>query len=108
MDDKITDDLEEIQKSFDIVIKEMENDQEAYWNSLSEEDQLKAFCAIIRRIHKGDIVDRRSYRGVLYDVFGFGPESYMAAQCAGYLTIHNALFDWVDWVEKGEGPDDWK
>jgi len=108
MDDKIIDDLEEIQKSFDVAMKEIESEQEAYWNSLSHDEQLKAFCAVVRRIHKGDIEERRSYRGVLYDIFGFGPESYVQAQASGYLTIHNALFDWVDWVEKGEGPDDWK
>ena len=60
------------------------------WNSFSNEDQLLLFLAVVRRIYKGEYELRGSYREVLYDVFGFGPEAYMPAQMAGYLDIHNA------------------
>ena len=80
--------LSELREAMD----EIEQESEAYWNGLSQEDQLKAFCAISRRIHKGELVERRSYRGVLYDVFGFGPEAYAPAQQANYIEIHNALY----------------
>jgi hypothetical protein len=84
--------LDEISKIFSEAMAEIEKDSEDYWNSLSKEDQLKAFCAISRRIYKGEIEERGSYRYVLYDVFGFGPEAYAAAQMAGYLTIHNSIY----------------
>jgi hypothetical protein len=84
--------MEEISNAFIEAMKEIENDQEAYWNSLSKDDQLKAFCAVARRIFKGDIELKGSYRYVLYEVFGFGPEAYAQAQDAGYLAIHNAIF----------------
>jgi hypothetical protein len=84
--------LDEISKIFNEAMAEIEKDSEDYWNSLSKEDQLKAFCAISRRIYKGEIEERGSYRYVLYDVFGFGPEAYAAAQMAGYLTIHNSIY----------------
>ena len=29
---------------------------------------------------------------MLYDVFGFGPESYAAAQMSGFLTVHNCIW----------------
>jgi hypothetical protein len=45
----------------------------------------------VRRIHKGEVEDRGSYRHVLYSVFGFGPEAYTLAQGAGYLDIHNSI-----------------
>lgn len=83
---------EETQKSISEAIKKMEEDQEKFWDSLSKEDQLKAFCAIIRRIHKAELQDGGSYRHCLYSVFNFGPESYLPAQVAGYLDIHNAIF----------------
>jgi hypothetical protein len=83
----------ELSDSFNQAMSAIEHEQEAYWNSLSKEDQLKAFCAVVRRIHKGDIVDKGSYRYVLYQMFDFGPESYTQAQMAGYLTIHNCIFD---------------
>lgn len=79
-------------KQFDNLIKLIEQEQEDLWNGLSKEDQLKVFCAVVRRIHLGEIEKRRSYRGVLYDVFEFEPESYLHAQMAGYLDIHNLLF----------------
>lgn len=94
MKDLINSDLyKEIGKSFDECIKQMEREEEEFWNSLSQEDQLKAFCAVSRRIFDGDIKQKRTYRGVLYDVFGFGPDSYVRAQMAGYLAIHNAIYD---------------
>ena len=66
---------------------------ENFWNTLTKEEQLKCFCAISRRIYKGELEDNGTYRYVLYDVFGFGPESYGVAQLAGYLSIHNVLFE---------------
>jgi hypothetical protein len=85
--------LDEISDSFNQAMKALESVQEAFWNSLSKNEQLKAFCAVVRRIHRGEIEEGRSYRGVLYDTFGFGPESYAQAQMAGYLTLHNSIFD---------------
>lgn len=60
------------------------------WNSFSNEDQLDLFLAVVRRIYKGEYELQGSYRDVLYEVFGFGPEAYVPAQMAGYLDIHNA------------------
>lgn len=81
----------EISKIFTETMAEVEKESEDFWNSLSKEDQLKAFCAISRRIYKGEIEDKGTYRYVLYDVFGFGPEAYAPAQLARYLEIHNAI-----------------
>jgi hypothetical protein len=84
--------LEEISDVFNEAVKRMEEDQEAYWNSLTKEQQLDAFCAVVRRIRQGDMIDKGSYRYVLYEVFDFGMEAYLPAQMAGYLDIHNAIF----------------
>jgi hypothetical protein len=88
--------LEDFETEFNQRMQEIEKESERYWNSLSKEDQLKAFCAISRRIHKGELEDRGTYRYVLYQVFGFGPEAYASAQMSGYLEIHNALFESKD------------
>ncbi len=83
--------FDEISDIFNQAMSAIEHEQEAYWNSLSKEDQLKAFCAVVRRIHRGEIEEHGTYRYVLYDVFGFGPESYGQAQMAGYLDLHNSI-----------------
>lgn len=64
-----------------------------YWNALSKEDQLKAFYSVCKRIYKGDIEDRGTYRYVLYDVFGFDGGSYILGMDCGYFVIHNHLFE---------------
>lgn len=66
-------------------------DSETEWNALSEKQKLLIFCAISRRIYKGEIEDRGSYRYVLYEIFGFGPEAYVPAQVSRYLEIHNSI-----------------
>lgn len=85
--------FEEASIAFEEALKMIENEQEEYWISLSKEHQLMAFCAVVRRIQNGEFVHHRSYRGMLYDIFGFGPEAYVQAQDAGFLEIHNAIVD---------------
>jgi len=84
--------LDELRPLFEGVFNKIEEESEDFWNSLSHDDQLKVFCAVVRRIHKGEIQDGGSYRYVLYDVFNFGPEAYMQAQMSGYLDIHNSIY----------------
>lgn len=72
---------------------EFEKSSEEAWNSLDKDTQLKVFCAISRRIFQAELEDKGSYRHVLYNVFGFGPEAYAPAQISGYLAIHNAIYD---------------
>jgi hypothetical protein len=84
-------DLERLQDHFKRITDEMEQEQESYWLGLTPHQQLLVFCAVVRRICQGELVDGRSYRGVLYSTFGWGPEAYMPAQLAGYLELHNAI-----------------
>ena len=93
IDPSLDDPLEDLHESF-IQRTDAEKDaSEKFWSSLSEEQQLQDFCAVTRRIHDGDVEQRGSYRYVLYDVFGFGPEAYEAAMLSGYMDIHNLIFD---------------
>jgi hypothetical protein len=86
-------DLEDISNHYISVMKEIEDEQEQYWSSLPMDDQLKVFCAVVRRICQAELIDKGSYRHALYGVFGFGPEAYARAQEAGYLGLHNAIVD---------------
>jgi hypothetical protein len=83
---------EELSNQYQEAVDRMVKKQEEYWNSLTKEQQLDAFCCVSRRIFEGEIKNKGSYRHVLYSVFGFGPEAYMLAQEAGYLAIHNSIF----------------
>ena len=94
--EKAMQELSEISDRFQAAMKAEEEHQEQYWNSLTKEQQLMAFCAISRRIYDGEIKQGGTYRYVLYNVFGFGSEAYVPAQCAGYMEIHNAIFTGKD------------
>jgi len=84
---------DELTNSFRLWELELEEDHSKFWNSLSKDDQLKAFCSVMRLLHKAELEEHGSYRYTLYDVFGFGPESYAQAQLSGFLAIHNAIWD---------------
>ena len=87
--------LADVYKKTQEAIKEQ---QEQFWNSFSKQQQLDLFCSVVRRIYQAEIVERRSYRGTLYDVFGFDADAYGLAMEAGYITLHNSIcFD--DWAE---------
>lgn len=91
--EELLEQISKLSETYEIAANERKEKQEQFWNSLSKEDQLKVFCAVVRRIHEGDVVQKGSYRYVLYNIFGFGTEAYGQAMDAGYLTLHNCIFD---------------
>jgi hypothetical protein len=70
-----------------------EAELDVWWKALSEEDRERAFYAVVKRIFQAEIVEKRSYRGVLYDIFGFDPGMYIMGMDCGYMTIHNSIVD---------------
>ncbi len=84
---------EETSKALNDGINAFQKEADDLWQALPYDDKLKLFCAMSKLIYEGEIKQRGTYRYVLYDVFDFGPDAYVPAQCAGYLAIHNAIFD---------------
>lgn len=82
---------QQIQDAFSELEVRFEEERAAIFNSLTSEQQLAVFCEIVHRLTQAELVDRRSYRGILYEVFGFGPESYTLAQFSGFLELHNSI-----------------
>lgn len=68
----------------------------SYYSGLEPEEQLMAFCAIVEKLYQGELDEGRSYRGILYETFGWGPEAYSAAQHAGFLALHNSIYRFED------------
>lgn len=67
-------------------------EMDQWWDSLSKEDQMRAFYSVVKRLVKGEIEDRGSYRYVLYNTFGFDSESYMLGMNCGYMELHNSIY----------------
>jgi hypothetical protein len=74
-------------------IREYRKNAIAEWDKLSKDQQMMFFFAVVDRIYKGEIEEGRSYRGILYDMFEFGPESYCMGMECGFLTLHNYIID---------------
>lgn len=81
-----------MRETYKQIETDYDNSAEDFWNNLSNEEQLLAFYSVAKRIHRGEIEDSGSYRYVLYDVFGFGAESYGIGMMCGYMNIHNSIY----------------
>ena len=79
------------------VFKQMEiqdqHDADTFWDNLSYDDKCNAFHAVVQRIYDGEIKVQGSYRYVLYDIFGFGPDMYGRGMNCGYMALHNSIMD---------------
>lgn len=88
--------LADFGEAWEAAFIEYENKNDAWWNSLTEEEREDAFYAVVKRIYKGDVEQKGSYRWVLYDVFGFDPGMYGRGMDCGYLNLHNIIFDGLE------------
>jgi hypothetical protein len=85
--------LDELREEMQRAYEEYESKNDAWWNGLTEEEREDAFYAVIKRMHKAEVVDHGTYRWALYDVFGFDPGMYGRGMDCGYMTLHNMIFD---------------
>lgn len=93
MDPKLEEALEQARLVFEEVSTQNKKDADSFWNDLTYDQQLMAFYAVVSRIYKGEIEDKGTYRWVLYDVFGFGPDAYGLGMDCGYMSLHNSISD---------------
>lgn len=76
-----------LQSIEDEFIKE----RDSFWLSLTKEQQLLAFCAVVKKLSEGELKDKLGYRDMLYEKFEFEADSYMKAQISGFIELHNAI-----------------
>lgn len=68
-------------------------DAELFWSRLTYTDKCNAFHYVISKIIEGEIKVKGSYRYVLYDIFGFGPDMYTRGMDCGYMALHNSIMN---------------
>lgn len=93
---EVMDALHESGRDFAKAMDAYQQMANSYYSGLEPEEQLWAFCSIVEKLCKGELDENRSYRGILYDTFGWGPETYAPAQCAGFLGLHNSIYRFED------------
>lgn len=90
-DDKFLDALGDLSNYQEQAEQALNSECRTWWETLSQQDQMKAFYIVTRMIYESEFKDSLSYRGMLYDKFGFPPESYGLGVLAGLMHIHNRI-----------------
>lgn len=49
------------------------------------------FYVITSKLYNAEIVDKRSYRGVLYSEFGFDPSMYLVGMWSNFFDLHQHI-----------------
>ena len=93
---KFYDALDNLREVYQESSERYDKEADEFWNGLDYDQKLMAFHSVCKRIWKGDVIDRGSYRYVLYDVFGFGMDAYTVGMDCHYLDLHNFIFDGVE------------
>jgi hypothetical protein len=91
---------QEIAKEMDATRIAQDVEASVFWDSLSYEDKRNAFHAVVSKIFEGEIKEKGSYRYVLYDIFGFGPDMYVRGMNCGFMALHNSIMTDEEFNEK--------
>lgn len=83
--------LSDISQKMEEYDKEVDIEMDEWWNAMSKEEQMKAFYSVVKRLVDGELVQKGSYRYVLYQVFGFEPDSYYLGMQCGFMSLHNSI-----------------
>jgi len=86
-----SDDHKELLKIEEEVQEQYTKKAKEYYNSLGMDNQLLLFFYITNLIFENYFKDNGSYRGLLYDKFGFGPEAYSLGMDSGMFALHNSI-----------------
>lgn len=83
--------LSEFGELFEEIQRDYDKRTDEWWESLPEDQRQDAFYSVVKRLVKGELRDRGTYRYVLYDVFGFDAGSYIMGMNCGYMELHNSI-----------------
>ena len=86
-----SDEHKELLKIQEEALEQYEQKAKEYYDSLGMDNQLLLFFYITNVIFRNYFKDNGSYRGLLYDKFGFGPEAYALGMDSGMFALHNAI-----------------
>ena len=85
--------LADLSQEMEKAKQEYEKKNDEWWNNLSYDERCDAFYAVVKRIYEGEVKVNGTYRYVLYNVFGFGPDMYMRGMDCGFMALHNSIMD---------------
>lgn len=67
-------------------------EDDAWWDSLSQEERGRAFRQIMKLMHRAEVEDKGSYRHALYEVFDLDYSDGLSH----YMRLHNLIWLGLD------------
>lgn len=92
----IADRRKQLQKNTASDREVYEDEADIFWAQLSQQEKELAFFAVISRIYFAEVERNATYRGVLYDTFGFDGSYYKRGMDCGFFTLHNLIVESLD------------
>ncbi len=86
-----SDEHKELLKIQEEALVEYKQKAKEYFQALDVDNQYLLFFHITNTIFENYFKDGGSYRGLLYDKFEFGPETYGLGMDSGMFTLHNSI-----------------
>ena len=86
-----SDEYKEFLEVQDKALVEYKQKAKEYFKSLDIDNQHLLFFYVTNVIFENYFKDNGSYRGLLYDKFGFSPEAYSLGLDSGMFALHNAI-----------------
>ena len=86
-----SDEHKELLKIQEEALEQYTQKAKEYFESLETDNQLLLFFHITHTIFENYFKYNSSYRGLLYDKLGFGPEAYALGMDSGMFALHNAI-----------------
>ena len=86
-----SDEYKEFLKAEENAILDYHKKAEEFFQSLDNDNKLLLFYHITNTIYQNYFNDKGSYRGLLYDKFGFKPNAYGIGYTSGMFALHNAI-----------------
>jgi hypothetical protein len=84
--------LRELSDIQEDIETQYDEDANAFWNSLSKEEQMLAFYVVVRNLADAELKDDfETYRTILYERFEFPSESYMIGMMCRFMELHNSI-----------------
>lgn len=85
--------LAELREAQQAAQDSLRKESTEWWEGLSTEDQQLAFYTVMSKVFQYRVQEGRSYRGTLYDGFGWGGEAYGLGMECGFFALHNMIHD---------------
>jgi hypothetical protein len=83
--------VEKVKEEVEQVEAQTRQSATDFWSSLSKEDQMKAFFMVTSKLYDAEVNKKLSYRGVLYEEFGFDRSSYVLGMQSNFIDLHNMI-----------------